>query len=74
MIVSFPPPPPSVGAIPGYLQALYRVLVESFSRVISANEGAPRVILQAPNGTLYTVTVDDAGALQVDPTPKGGYR
>jgi hypothetical protein len=73
MLAHIPPPPPSVPALVQYLQALYRVLTSAFTSVVSSTQGSPRVILTSPNGTLYTVTVDDEGALQVAATPKGGF-
>ena len=32
--------------------------------VISQDEAAPRLLLRAPNGTTYAVTVDNSGTLQ----------
>lgn len=74
MQIYLPPPPSSVGAVVLWAQSLIRTLTESFSSVVSARQAAPRVILQSPNGSLFTVTVGDDGTLQVDATPKGGYR
>ena len=64
MILStFPPPPP--GPLGSYLQQTLAILRTAFSRAVSSEEGTPRVILIAPNGTLYSVTVSNAGALVV---------
>lgn len=72
MQVLLPPPPASIPAIPGYLQSLWRSLTTALNSAVSSSEGAPRIILRSPNGTLYQVTVDDAGTLQTSIAPKGG--
>lgn len=35
----------------------------AFIPAISQDEAAARVLLRSPNGTVYSVTVDDAGTL-----------
>lgn len=63
MILSFPPPPP--GQTGSYLLKLVDTLRRAFAPVVSQNEAAARIILQSPNGTNYSVTVSDVGALVV---------
>jgi hypothetical protein len=63
VIVSLPSPPP--GSLGQYLGRVLDTIRRAFGRVVATDEAAPGIILQSPNGTAYTVTVDDAGALQV---------
>lgn len=56
MRVSLPPPNSATAQL---VDALRRV----FTSVLSQDEAAQRVLLQAPNGTVYALTVDNAGAL-----------
>lgn len=35
----------------------------AFIPVVSQDEAAARVLLRSPNGTVYSVTVDDAGVI-----------
>lgn len=72
MQVLLPSPPTSIPAILPYLQSLYRSLTTALNSAVSHSEAAPRIILRSPNGTLYAVTVDDAGTLQTAIAPKGG--
>ena len=41
-----------------------------FNYVVSQDEETPRIVLRAPNGKLYDLTVDNAGVLVVTPTEK----
>ena len=45
------------------LQTAFQIAATAFNSVISKDEGAPRVLLQSPNGTIYAVTTDDSGVL-----------
>lgn len=56
MRIILPSPNAGMGTI---LDTLRRALIPA----ISQNEAAPRLLLQAPNGTVYQVTVDNAGTL-----------
>ena len=45
------------------LQIAFQIVADAFSTVVSKNEGAERVMLRSPNGTIYAITTDNAGAL-----------
>lgn len=63
MLLSFPTPPP--GPFGMYLGRVLDTIRKALIPAVSAQEAAPRIILQSPNGTNYSVTVSDAGALVV---------
>lgn len=44
---------------------LVEALTRTFSGVVSQNEASARVLLQSPNGSIWSLTVDDAGVLSV---------
>lgn len=56
MNIILPAPGSPMGVI---LDTIRRALIPA----ISQDEGAARLLLMSPNGTVYSVTVDDAGAL-----------
>jgi hypothetical protein len=56
MNVNLPNPGSPMGVI---LDTIRRALIPA----ISQDEAAARVLLRSPNGTVYSVTVDDAGTL-----------
>lgn len=56
MRITLPPPSSPMGTI---LDTIRRALIPA----VSQDEAAARVLLRSPNGTVYSVTVDDAGAL-----------
>lgn len=56
MRVVLPPPSASLGVI---LDTIRRAFIPA----ISQDEAAPRLLLRSPNGTVYAVTVSDAGTL-----------
>ena len=56
MKVVLPNPSSPMGII---LDTIRRALIPALSQ----DEAAPRVLLRSPNGTVYSVTVDDAGTL-----------
>lgn len=56
MKVVLPNPSSPMGVI---LDTIRRALIPALSQ----DEAAPRVLLRSPNGTVYSVTVDDAGTL-----------
>lgn len=56
MKVILPPPGTSMAVI---LDTLRRTFIPA----VSQDEAAPRILLQAPNGTVYSVTVDNTGTL-----------
>ncbi len=57
-------PPPPLGYNPYSITQAFEAIRRSFIPVVSQDEAAPRILLQAPNGTVYAVTVDNTGALQ----------
>lgn len=61
MIIVMPPPPE------GYSASAWRSILDFIKRsmvpVVSQNEAASRILLRAPNGTTYSVTVDNSGTL-----------
>lgn len=56
MNVILPNPTSPMGVI---LDTIRRALIPA----ISQDEAAARVLLRSPNGTVYSVTVDDAGVI-----------
>lgn len=56
MRIVLPPPSASMGVI---LDTIRRALIPA----VSQDEAAPRVLLRSSNGTVYSVTVSDAGTL-----------
>lgn len=56
MNVQLPNPSSPMGVI---LDTIRRALIPA----ISQDEAAARLLLRSPNGTVYSVTVDDAGTL-----------
>jgi len=56
MNVNLPTPGSPMGVI---LDTIRR----AFIPVVSVNEAAERVLLRSPNGTVYSVTVSDAGVI-----------
>jgi hypothetical protein len=62
MIIYLPPAPRQYDA--GVFNQLIDALRRAFQPAVSQSEATPRLLLQAPNGTIYEVTVDDTGTLQ----------
>ena len=56
MNILLPNPGSPMGVI---LDTIRRALIPA----ISQDEAAARVLLRSPNGTIYSVTVDDAGVI-----------
>lgn len=56
MRVALPPPNVAMGVI---LDTIRRAFIPA----ISQDEAAPRLLLSAPNGTVYEVKVDNSGVL-----------
>lgn len=61
MIIYLPPAPPSYNA--GAFNQIIDALRRAFGPTISQDEATPRILLKAPNGTVYEVTVDNTGTL-----------
>jgi hypothetical protein len=62
VIIYLPPAPPQYNS--GVFNQLIDALRRGFAPVVTQSEAAPRLLLQAPNGTIYEVTVDNSGTLQ----------
>lgn len=60
MIVNFPSPPSDLN---DYLTKVFQVIRESFIPVVSKDQAVPRVLLQSPNGTVYSIEVSNAGTI-----------
>mgnify|MGYP000644463630 CR=1 FL=1 len=62
MIFSMPPAPPQ------YSSATWNQILDNirkaFIPLVSKDEAVARLLLRAPNGTIYEVTVDNSGTLQ----------
>lgn len=56
-------PTPGPGPNQSFLNQLATNLRTAFLRVVSTDEAVSRIMLSAPNGTVYQVTVDNAGTL-----------
>lgn len=63
MIVSFPTPPAGPDQA-FYIQTL-EIIRRAFVDALSQAEATPRVLLRAPSGATFELTVDDTGALQL---------
>lgn len=61
----FNPPIAPAGPNQTFLNALGSTLRRVFVDVVTTESAVHRVMLRSPNGTVYQVTVSDAGALQV---------
>ena len=60
MIINFPAPPS--GSPPFFTQFL-QVLKDTFLTVVSKDQAVSRILLQSPNGTVYSITVSDIGVV-----------
>lgn len=61
MNIQFPIPPATITQT--YVIQVLDIIRKTFLPVVSKNEAVPRVLLQAPNGSTYEVTVDNSGNL-----------
>jgi hypothetical protein len=61
MRVTLPAPPGHVSQ--GYMTQFLQQLARAFGRVVTTDEAVHRVILLAPDGSSWNVTVDNAGLL-----------
>lgn len=51
--------PPAASPMSVVLDTIRRALIPA----VSQDEAAPRILLQSPNGSVYSVTVDNSGTL-----------
>ena len=56
MIIQLPP-------VNAPMAQILDTIRRAFIPAISQNEAAARLLLRSPNGTVYEITVDDAGTL-----------
>lgn len=61
MNINLPPPPTSYSST-SFIQ-VFDAIKRALLPAISKDEAAPRILLQAPNGTIYSVTVNNSGVL-----------
>jgi hypothetical protein len=66
--MSVPLPQPSFGTVPrqydpGYFSAFMSLLSRRLSLLAGPNIVQQQILLQAPNGTVYQVTIDNSGVL-----------
>jgi len=61
VIIYLPPAPSSYNS--GAFNQIIDALRRAFGPTISQDEAAPRLLLKAPNGTVYEVTVNNSGVL-----------
>ena len=62
MIFNGPIPP--AGPLQPFFQQVLDTIRKAFIPVVSKDEATPRILLQSPNGSIYSVTVNDSGTLQ----------
>jgi hypothetical protein len=61
MIVNFPVPPAQINQ--SYFIQILDIIRKAFVSLVSKDQSTPRILLEAPNGTVYSVTVSNAGTL-----------
>ncbi len=61
MIVNFPTPPS--GFSQSFMIQVLDMIRKAFVPVVSKDTATPRILLLAPNGTVYELTVSNTGVL-----------
>ena len=61
MNVTFPPVPPSYNS--GYFNRAFATFTQAINQSIRKIEATDSILLQAPNGSVWKVTVDNSGNL-----------
>lgn len=61
MNVNFPSPPGSISA--SYIIQVLDIIRKAFVSALSKDQSTPRILLSAPDGTIYQVTVSNTGVL-----------
>ena len=69
MNVNLPPAPAAYDA--GYFTRSLAMIDRLLGQAVLRFEAAPAVLLQSPNGSVYKVTVSDAGTLTTTAVPLG---
>lgn len=68
MNITLPPAPDKYSG--PFFNNLFQMLKRALGDAVSKDVETPRVILRSPNGSNFSVTVSDAGALVVTPTER----
>jgi hypothetical protein len=76
MTVSKPLPQPTFGTVPrqydaGYFSAFMSLLSRRLSLLAGPNIVQQQILLQAPNGTVYEVTVNNSGVITTAVATRG---
>lgn len=71
-----PTPLPSFGVVPkaydpGYFTSFMSILARRLSTLAGPNTVQQQILLQAPNGTVYEVTVDNSGVISTAVATRG---
>lgn len=71
-----PTPLPSFGVVPraydaGYFTSFMSILARRLSTLAGPNIVQQQILLQSPNGTVYEVTVDNAGVITTAVATRG---
>jgi hypothetical protein len=61
MNIILPPPPPQYN--PYLFTQAFDAIKRAMLPVVSKDEAAPRVLLQSPDGTVWEITVSNAGVV-----------
>ncbi len=69
MIVNLPTPP--TGYDREYFRFSFSLLERLLSRTVNTSEAVQGILLQAPDGSVWKVQVDNAGALTTTSVPLG---
>lgn len=69
MRANLPPAPATYD--PGYFLRAFSVLDQAVSQMVAKIEAVDSVLLQAPDGSVYKVTVDNSGNLTTTAVPLG---
>jgi exosome complex RNA-binding protein Rrp42 (RNase PH superfamily) len=69
MNVTFPPVPPTYDS--GYFNRAFATFSQAVNQSIKKIESVDSILLQAPNGSVWKVTVDNSGNLTTDSVALG---
>jgi hypothetical protein len=61
MIFNGPTPP--AGGLQPFLQQFVDTIRRAMIPVVSKDEATPRILLQSPNGSVYSITVSNTGTI-----------
>jgi len=69
MNVTFPPVPPSYDS--GYFNRAFATFTQAINKSVNKIEAVDSILLQAPNGSVWKVTVSNSGTLTTTSVPLG---